>query len=206
MSPVVRAGVSVLLSASGMWWAVLTIGKLGATRGRLQYYEQQVAAGIEDYYAGRGEARGDLARERRRGAGTGRGRTGRAGWVLGADAGRKPGGREGAAGDGGSSTVAGIDLTFSAPKSVSVLFAVAGEEISARWSRRTSARWMRRSAYLEREACCTRRGRGGVERVRGEGFVAASYRHRMSRAGDPQLHTHVVVANLTRARGQVHGA
>lgn len=39
-------------------------------------------------------------------------------------------------------------------------------------------------------------------RVRGEGLIAASYRHRMSRAGDPQLHTHVVVANLTRADGK----
>ena len=37
---------------------------------------------------------------------------------------------------------------------------------------------------------------------RGEGFVAAAYRHRLSRAGDPQLHTHVVAANLTRADGR----
>ncbi len=39
-------------------------------------------------------------------------------------------------------------------------------------------------------------------RVRGEGFVAAAYRHPLSRAGDPQLHTHVVVAKLTRADGR----
>jgi conjugative relaxase-like TrwC/TraI family protein len=52
--------------------------------------------------------------------------------------------------------------------------------------------------YLEREACHVRRGRGGVRREVGEGFVAASYRHRMSRAEDPQLHTHVVAANLAR--------
>jgi conjugative relaxase-like TrwC/TraI family protein len=38
--------------------------------------------------------------------------------------------------------------------------------------------------------------------VHGDGFIAASYRHRMSRAGDPQLHTHVVVANMTRADGR----
>jgi ATP-dependent exoDNAse (exonuclease V) alpha subunit len=56
--------------------------------------------------------------------------------------------------------------------------------------------------YLELEACWTRRGHAGGERVRGEGFVAAAYRHRRSRAGDPQLHTHVVVANLTRADGR----
>ena len=39
--------------------------------------------------------------------------------------------------------------------------------------------------YLEREACRVRRGRGGVRREVGEGFVAAAYRHRMSRAEDP---------------------
>ena len=33
---------------------------------------------------------------------------------------------------------------------------------------------------------------------RGGGFVAAAFRHRTSRAGDPQLHTHVLVANLGR--------
>ncbi len=56
--------------------------------------------------------------------------------------------------------------------------------------------------YLEREACFTRRGHAGIDRVRGEGFVASAYRHRFSRAGDPQLHTHVVVANLTAADGR----
>ena len=35
--------------------------------------------------------------------------------------------------------------------------------------------------------------------VEGRGFVAAAFRHRSSRAGDPLLHTHVVVANATRA-------
>ena len=43
-----------------------------------------------------------------------------------------------------------------------------------------------------------RRGRGGVRHEAGGGFVAAAYRHRMSRAEDPQLHTHVVAANMAR--------
>ena len=42
------------------------------------------------------------------------------------------------------------------------------------------------------------RGRDGVDRLAGGGFVAAGFRHRTSRAGDPQLHTHVLVANITR--------
>jgi hypothetical protein len=37
---------------------MLTIGKLGSSRDQLVYYEQQVADGIEDYYAGRGECPG----------------------------------------------------------------------------------------------------------------------------------------------------
>jgi len=37
---------------------MLTIGKLGASAGQLDYYERQVAAGAEDYYAGRGDSPG----------------------------------------------------------------------------------------------------------------------------------------------------
>ena len=51
--------------------------------------------------------------------------------------------------------------------------------------------------YMERAAAVTRRGPGGVHAIAGNGFVAAAFRHRTSRAGDPQLHTHVLVANLT---------
>ena len=52
---------------------------------------------------------------------------------------------------------------------------------------------------FETEASRGRRGHGGAEIVAGDGFVAAAFRHRTSRAGDPHLHTHVVIANL------VHG-
>jgi conjugative relaxase-like TrwC/TraI family protein len=100
------------------------------------------------------------------------------------------------------SKVAAIDLTFSAPKSVSVLSAVVGGGVSEALVDAHERAVAAAVAYLEREACWTRRGHGGVERLRGEGFVAAAYRHRLSRAGDPQLHTHVVVANLTREAGR----
>ena len=50
--------------------------------------------------------------------------------------------------------------------------------------------------YVEREACRVRRGRGGRIELAADGFVAAAYRHRMSRAGQPQLHKQVVAANL----------
>ncbi len=61
-------------------------------------------------------------------------------------------------------------------------------------------------AFLEREACGTRRGTNGVESVDGSGFVGAAFRHRTSRAGDPHLHTHVVVANVTRTPDDRYGA
>jgi len=60
------------------------------------------------------------------------------------------------------------------------------------------ASWQAALAYLEREACVVRRGHGGAVREHGEGFVAAAFRHRTSRAQDPHLHTHVIVANMTR--------
>jgi conjugative relaxase-like TrwC/TraI family protein len=102
----------------------------------------------------------------------------------------------------GRTKVAAFDLTFSAPKSVSVLFAIADEVLSAALLEAHERAVAAAFGYVEREACFTRRGRNGVRRVRGDGFVAAAYRHRLSRAGDPQLHTHVVVANMTRAEGR----
>jgi conjugative relaxase-like TrwC/TraI family protein len=92
----------------------------------------------------------------------------------------------------------GFDLTFSAPKGVSLLFALADPRTS-RLVREAHDRAVAAAlGYLEREAGEVRRGRDGVDRLPGGGFVAAAFRHRTSRAGDPQLHTHVQVANMTR--------
>ena len=64
--------------------------------------------------------------------------------------------------------------------------------------------------YLEEGAVMVRRGEGGKRVERAEGLIAAAYRHRMSRALDPQLHTHVVAANLARGSDgrftALHGA
>jgi conjugative relaxase-like TrwC/TraI family protein len=181
--------------------AVLTIGKLSASKGQLQYYERQVAAGMEDYYAGRGEARGVWRRAGAEVLGLPAGQTVDGGALMALARGVSPV-------DGsvlrvrGTSTVAAIDLTFSAPKSVSVLFAVADESVTAAVTDAHERAVDAALAYLERQACFTRRGHAGAERVAGGGFIAASYRHRLSRAGAPQLHTHVVLGNLTRAEGR----
>jgi conjugative relaxase-like TrwC/TraI family protein len=181
---------------------MLTIGKLGASPGQLEYYERQVAAGAEDYYAGRGEAPGAWLGAGVEGLGLAAGsRVERDGFMA-LMSGRHPADRSVLRAMTKASIVAAVDLTFSAPKSVSVLFAVAGGDVSGALVDAHERAVASAVAYLEREACRTRRGHGGLERVAGEGFVAAAYRHRLSRAGDPQLHTHVVVANLTRADGR----
>ncbi len=95
--------------------------------------------------------------------------------------------------------VAGYDLVFSCPKSVSLLHALTDDEqVRRELSEAHEQAWQAALGYLEREACVVRRGKGGAVREHGEGFVAAAFRHRTSRAQDPHLHTHVVVANITR--------
>ena len=181
---------------------MLTIGKLGASRGRLEYYDAQVAKGAEDYYAGRGEAPGTWRGAGTRALGLTVGARVERGGFMALMRGQHPESGDVLREMGKRSTVAGLDLTFSAPKSVSVLFAITDEETSRALLVAHESAVDAALAYLEREACFTRRGRDGAERLRGDGFIAASYRHRMSRAGDPQLHTHVVVGNLTRADGR----
>ncbi len=50
--------------------------------------------------------------------------------------------------------------------------------------------------YLESHACQVRRGHYGLDVQDASGFVAAAFRHRTSRAGDPALHTHVLLSNM----------
>jgi conjugative relaxase-like TrwC/TraI family protein len=52
--------------------------------------------------------------------------------------------------------------------------------------------------WAERHVVWSRRGHGGTEQIRGEGLIAAAFRHRTSRNGDPHLHTHVLVPNMVR--------
>jgi conjugative relaxase-like TrwC/TraI family protein len=171
---------------------VLSIGKLTVEQSR--YYERQVAQGRDDYYSGRGESPG-----RWTGAGA---ETLRLGGRVDDDGfmalmeGRDPGTGERLKRVGGRSRVPAFDLTFSAPKSVSVLFAVGESALAGALVEAHESAVDAGLGYLEREACRVRRGRGGVHREAGVGFVTAAYRHRMSRAEDPQLHTHVVAANM----------
>ncbi|SBN59710.1 TrwC relaxase [Propionibacterium freudenreichii] len=99
--------------------------------------------------------------------------------------------------------VAGFDLTFSAPKSVSTLWAVADGGTQALIARAHHDAIDDVLALLERDVAATRVGaagpRGAVAQVEVRGLLAAAYDHWDSRSGDPQLHTHVVVANRVQA-------
>ena len=102
--------------------------------------------------------------------------------------------------------VPGFDLMFSVPKSASILFGI-GDEATQRAVLDAQAEGVHSAlAYLEQRACRTRRGQGGYQIVPGEGFVGAAFRHRTSRAGDPQIHTHVLVANATRIHDGTWGS
>ncbi len=98
--------------------------------------------------------------------------------------------------------VAGFDLTFSVPKSVSVLWALADERTRAQIVAAHHAAIADVIGLLEREVAATRMGARGPEsavaQVPVAGVIAAAFDHYDSRAGDPQLHTHVVIANKAK--------
>ena len=92
-------------------------------------------------------------------------------------------------------TVAGYDLTFSPVKSVSTLWAVADPAVAAVIERAHQAAVKDALAFIEEHALFTRTGPQGIRQVNVRGLVATAFTHRDSRAGDPDLHTHVAVAN-----------
>lgn len=172
---------------------VLSIAKLAA--GQHNYYVSAVAKGVEDYYTGKGEAPGDWLPT---GGSIELSLSGRVEGealhhVL---SGEDP--RDGARMVRAGRRVPGFDATFSAPKSVSLLYALGDTDIARETVAAHDAAVGAAVGYLERVAAFGRRGTGGTEQVVTSGFVAAAFRHRTSRAGDPQLHTHVLIANMAR--------
>jgi conjugative relaxase-like TrwC/TraI family protein len=175
---------------------MLSIGKLG--KGQERYYLEKVAEGAEDYYSGEGEEPGQwigaAARE-----------LGLSGEIepdqlVAMLTGMNPATREplGLISVAGRGSVPGFDLTFSAPKSVSLLRALGGKEVAAEVKAAHQRSVEAALKYMEAHACLTRRGKGGATFVKGSGFIAAGFMHRSSRNGDPQLHTHVLIANATK--------
>ncbi len=94
---------------------------------------------------------------------------------------------------------AGFDLTFSVPKSVSVLWGLADattQELIVAAHHDAVGQVL---DFLEREVAATRTGHGGVAQVPVVGVAATAYDHWDSRANDPQLHTHLVISNKVKA-------
>jgi len=161
-----------------------------------EYVLGQVAAGLEDYYLGYGESpgvwSGKLAAKL--------GLTG----VVDADALRALIDRRHPASgtvlaEGKPTKVRAIDATFSAPKSVSLLWAFGDADVAAVISIAHVEAVEAALAFLEEHAAVTRRQKARSRiRVRCSGWATATFVHRTSRAGDPQLHSHVVIANLVQ--------
>ena len=195
---------------------VLSIAKLRV--GQEAYQLSGVAQSLDDYYTGRGEADGVWM-------GAGAERLGLSGAVVADDlravlAGMAPGSGGLTPDDtlvrAHVRRVPGFDVTLKAPKSVSVLYAVSDDpRVQGAVIEAGEVAVRATVAWLERGAIRVRRGSGDVaylndlaardpeaaDAVRqrslpGRGVVAASFRHRTSRAGDPLLHWHTLVANM----------
>jgi conjugative relaxase-like TrwC/TraI family protein len=95
----------------------------------------------------------------------------------------------------GESSARGFDATFSAPKSVSVLWALTPDpwvraEVLAAHDAAVDAAL----DWFEHHGAVTRRGRDGVLQVDTRGITVAVFRQHTSRTVDPQLHSHVVIS------------
>ncbi len=170
---------------------MLSIGELRADSA--DYYLDAVARGADEYYV-EGEVPG-------RWVGVSADAVGLSGEVAAEDLRAVLAGDDPSTGEHLGSVprqVPGFDLTFSSPKSVSLLFSFSEPEIVKEIVAAHESAVNAALGYLEREACVVRRGHAGAERLAAEGFIGAAFRHRTSRAGDPQLHTHVLVSNVVR--------
>ena len=170
---------------------VLSIGKLSV--GQEAYYLTEVLDGAEDYYLNAGEAPGRWL--------------GRGAEKLGLDGSVTPEAlravlsgidprHEALRLRATNAAVPGLDLTLSAPKSVSIVWGLGDQALAATVVDSHERAVDAALGYLEQHACHVRRGHAGAEVVEAHGFVAAAFRHRTSRLVDPALHTHVLVANL----------
>jgi len=176
---------------------VLSSAKIG--RSSWRYYQATVAGGACEYYSENGEApgrwhgsglpqlgllAGGVVEERELEALFGRALSPSTGEQLGAA--------------WGDRSVTGYDLTFSAPKSVSALWALGDGHWVTEIETAHAAAVKAGLDYLQQVAGYSRRGRNGIHQVPTAGYTAALFDHGTSRTGDPQLHTHALVVNKAR--------
>src|SRR5439155_5677546 len=166
------------------------------TVGSWEYYEHELS--VEDYFVGRGQEAGVWV-------GSGAAVLGLSGEVEEGQLARLfDDGRHPVSGaplgvpyrhDSKRTVVTGFALSFSPPKSVSLIGAFGDAETAAEVRAAHDSAVRAALGFLEDHAAFSRTGRGGAFQVDTHGFVAAAFTHHTSRAGDPQLHSHVLLAN-----------
>jgi len=111
-------------------------------------------------------------------------------------AGRSPDGRKNLVQNAGAQNrQAGWDMTFSAPKSISVAWGVGDDETRAEFERAHQVAVQDALQYLEDTAAFTRRGKdGSVQET--VGLVIGSFQHGTNRENECQLHTHNLIFNV----------
>lgn len=90
--------------------------------------------------------------------------------------------------------VAGYDLVFTPSKSISVLWGLGDPATREAITSAHTQAWQDTLAWIESEGALTRGGAGGVRQIDTHGLTAVAFDHLDSRAGDPNLHTHVAVS------------
>jgi conjugative relaxase-like TrwC/TraI family protein len=97
-------------------------------------------------------------------------------------------------------------MTFSAPKSVSVLWALSPGQERPAIEQAHRAAVLAATRHLEATAAWARRGKGGAVREQTAGLLMAQFDHHTSRESDPQLHTHCFIFNCAPRRDGSWGA
>lgn len=97
---------------------------------------------------------------------------------------------------GSSERQAGLDLTFSADKTVSVLWSQCGPAERKQIEEAQFAAVAKVIEFAEKQIALTRRGKAGQQKEKSK-LVGAVFPHGTSREGDPQQHLHVVLFNVT---------
>ena len=94
----------------------------------------------------------------------------------------------------------GWDMTYSAPKSVSVMWALSSPADRAKIEAAHKNAVSAATRHLEDAHAFTRRGKGGTIREPVAGLTIARFHHHTSRDLDPQLHTHAFIFNTAPRR------
>ena len=98
--------------------------------------------------------------------------------------------------------VAGYDFVFTPVKSVSVLWGLGSEQVRQQIFDAHNAAVADAVEWLESNIALTRTGTRGQAQINTLGVTAAMFHHWDSRAGDPDLHTHVAISNKVQGQDE----